>query len=193
MIAVNASDGAGIDDLGNVWRTACFDLEKRDVSQSLKENNVVHYDRGGDDILSPVLAVLVLKRVAVLPANQTVHLGASIRAAIAIEVTPSSMDFGELASGQTSKGNNLTVRNKGGYSISVSAEVTDSAENLFVDGMLLNDKLWSLCSAVIPKSSDDKPVAKLHVPEDYEGVGNKEGTLMFWAKKAYNSFSYNSK
>lgn len=51
-----------------------------------------------------------------------------------------------------------------------------------MDGALLNDKLWSLYSAVIPK--DDKPVAKLHVPDDYAGVGGMEGTLMFWAKKA---------
>ncbi len=49
-----------------------------------------------------------------------------------------------------------------------------NTENLFVDGVLLNDKLWKLYSAVIPKNSEDKPVAKLHVPEEYEGVGRKE-------------------
>ncbi len=118
------------------------------------------------------------------PANASVSLGASIRPAIAIEVTPSSMDFGELAPGQTSSGNELLVKNKGGYSINVSAEVSDSAENLFVNGALLNDKLWSLYSAVIPKNGDDKPVAKLHVPDDYAGAGSKEGTMMFWATKA---------
>jgi hypothetical protein len=184
LIAVNASDGAGIDDLGNVWRTACFDLEEWNVSQSLKENNVVHYDRGGDDLLSPVLAVLVLKHGTNPPANQAVHLGASIRPAIAIEVTPSSMDFGELAPGETSKGRNLTVNNKGSFSINVTAEVSDSAENLFVDGVLLNESSWKLYTAAIPKNSEDKPIAKLHVPEEYAGVGSKEGTLVFWAQKS---------
>jgi hypothetical protein len=182
LIAVNASNGGGIDDLGNVWRTSCFDLEKWDVSP--KENNVVHYDRGGDDLLSPVLAVLVLKRGTEPSANQAVHLGASIRPAIAVEVTPSSMDFGELAPGETSSGNNLTVRNKGSFSINVTAEVSVSAENLFVDGVLLNESSWKLYSAAIPKNSEDKPIAKLHVPEEYAGTGSKEGTLVFWAKKA---------
>lgn len=181
LIAVNASNGAGIDDMGNVWRTACFDLEKWDVSP--KENNVVHYDRGGDDLLSPVLAVLVLKHGTEPSANQAVHLGANIMPAVAIEVTPSNMDFGELAPGETSKGSNLTVKNKGSFSINVTAEVSDSAENLFVDGVLLNESSWKLYSAAIPKNSEDKPIAKLHVPEEYAGVGSKEGTLVFWAGK----------
>ncbi|MDP2845178.1 MAG: hypothetical protein Q8N79_03765 [Candidatus Methanoperedens sp.] len=42
-------------------------------------------------------------------------LGASIRPAIAIKVTPSSINFGELTPGQISEGNNLTVKNKGGF------------------------------------------------------------------------------
>jgi len=117
-------------------------------------------------------------------ANASVSLKTNIIPAIAIEVTPSNINFGELSPGETSSGNNLTVNNKGGYSINVSAEVTDNAENLFVNGALLNDKLWDLYSAVIPRSGDDKPVAKLHVPENYAGAGNKEGTMMFWAKKS---------
>lgn len=184
LIAGDASDGAGTDDQGSSWRGACFDLEKWDASQSLIEDNVMYYDRGGDALLSPVLAVLVLKRGTEPSANQTVHLGASIRSAIAIEVTPSNIDFGELSPGETSSGSNLTVKNKGSFSINVTAEVIDSAENLFVEGMLLNDEFWKLYSAVIPKNGDDKPAAKLHVPEDYGGVGSKEGTMMFWAEKA---------
>ncbi len=117
-------------------------------------------------------------------ANASVSLRTNIIPAIAIEVSPSSINFGELSPGETSGGSSLTVRNRGGFSINVSAEVTDSAEDLFVDGALLNDKLWSLYSAVIPKSGDYKPVAKLHVPDNYAGLDSKEGTMMFWAKKS---------
>jgi hypothetical protein len=117
-------------------------------------------------------------------ANASVSLKTNIIAAIAIEVSPSSIDFGVLSPGETSGGNTLTVRNRGGYSIDVSAEVTDSAENLFVDGVLLNDKLWNLYSAVIPRSGDDNPVAILQVPGDYAGAGSKVGTMMFWAQKS---------
>jgi uncharacterized membrane protein len=117
-------------------------------------------------------------------ANASVSLGATIRPAIAIEVTPSAIDFGDLEPGGTSDGKNLTVRNKGGFGINVSAEVNDNAEDLFVNGMLLNDRSWSLYSSVIPKNGDDNAVAKLHVPENYAGAGMKEGRLMFWATKA---------
>ncbi len=117
-------------------------------------------------------------------ANASVSLGATIRPAIAIEVTPSAIDFGDLEPGGTSDGKNLTVRNKGGYSINVSAEVTDSAEDLFVNGMALNDESWSLYGAVIPKNGGDNAVVKLHVPDNYPGEGIKEGRLMFWATKA---------
>ena len=117
-------------------------------------------------------------------ANASVSLRTNIIPAMAIEVSPSSINFGELSPGETSCGSSLTVKNKGGYSINVSVEVTDSAEDLFEGGALLNDKLWGLYSSVIPKSSEDNPVAKLHVPEDYAGAGSKEGTMMFWAKKS---------
>jgi hypothetical protein len=117
-------------------------------------------------------------------ANASVSLGVTIRPAIAIEVTPSAVDFGDLEPGGTSDGKNLTVRNKEGNNISVSCEVADSAENLFVNGMLLNDQSWSLYSALIPENGEDNLVAKLHVPENYAGAGIKEGRLMFWAKKA---------
>ncbi len=116
--------------------------------------------------------------------NASVKLVATIKPAMAIEVTPSAIDFGDLEPGGTSEGKNLKVMNKGGYDINVSAEATDSSEDLFVNGMQLNDKSWSLYNAVIPKSGDDNPIAKLHVPDNYAGVGSKEGRLMFWAKKA---------
>jgi hypothetical protein len=118
--------------------------------------------------------------------SQKVLLSVNIRPSISIEVTPSSMDFGELAPGQTSDGSNLMLKNKGGFSINVSAEVTNSSDGLFINGALLNDKLWSFYSALIPKNGDDKPVAKLHVPEDYAGAGSKEGRLMFWAERSKN-------
>ena len=176
-------DGDNCDDIANSKQY--FDLKTFDVTDHLdKKANRAKFERGDEDYVHPVLAVLVLKRGTEPSANQTVHLGASIRPAIAIEVTPSNIDFGELSPGETSDGSNLTVKNKGSFSINVTAEVIDSAENLFVEGMLLNDELWKLYSAVIPKNGDDKPVAKLHVPGDYAGVGSKEGTMMFWASKA---------
>lgn len=140
----------------------------------------------GDDakVRSTTFTLKVNTTTGVGGANASVSLRTNIMPAIAIEVSPSSINFGELSPGETSSGSSLTVRNKGGFSINVSAQVTDSAEDLFVNGALLNDNLWDIYSAVIPKNGDDKPVAKLHVPDNYAGAGSKEGTMMFWAKKS---------
>jgi hypothetical protein len=143
-------------------------------------NRLTQADDG--DNMMPVNAFLLVDSAGTL--NASVSLRTNIIPAIAIEVSPSSINFGELSPGETSVGSSITVRNNGGFSINVSTEVTDSSEDLFVDGALLNDELWSLYSAVIPKSGNDMPVAKLHVPDDYAGAGSKEGHMMFWAKKS---------
>jgi hypothetical protein len=118
--------------------------------------------------------------------SQKVLLSVNIRPSISIEVTPTGVDFGELAPGQTGDGSNLRLKNRGGFSINVSAEVTDSSDGLFVNGALLNDELWSSYSTSIPENGDDELVAKLHVTEDYAGAGSKEGRLMFWAERSEN-------
>ncbi len=174
-------------------------INASDVSSSLAaSNNRLTQADDGDNMMpanafllvdsagvSPTPTVTATPTVTTTPGGKaSVSLRTNIIPAMAIEVSPSIINFGELSPGETSGGNSLTVKNKGGYSINVSTEVTDSAEDLFVDGALINDKLWSFYSAVIPKSGDDKPVAKLHVPDDYASAGSKEGTMMFWAKKS---------
>ncbi len=159
-------------------------LMKTDNSTPVGSYPITITGTGEDAKVHSTIFTLKVTTTTTGGANASIKLGAYIRPAIAIEVTPSAIDFGDLEPGGTSDGKNLTVRNKGGYGINVSAEVTDSAEDLFVNGMLLNDKSWSHYSAVIPKSGEDNPVAKLHVPDNYAGAGPKEGRLMFWATKS---------
>jgi hypothetical protein len=74
------------------------------------KSNVIFNSHSHRDALPPYKGAT---QIGIADINVLSELGASIRATIAIEVTPSSMDFGELAPGQTSEGNNLTVRNRG--------------------------------------------------------------------------------
>ena len=53
LIAEDPSDGAGIDDQGNNWQGACFDLDHWDVRHSLTYNNTILFNRGEDYILCP--------------------------------------------------------------------------------------------------------------------------------------------
>jgi hypothetical protein len=114
--------------------------------------------------------------------SSSVSLGASIIPAISLVVTPGSIDFGKLSPGQTSSAHTLTLNNTGGYGISVTADVNDTASNLFVNGLLLDSNAWSAYSTSIDSKTSKQAGASLKVPDDYAGVGAKEGTLVFWAE-----------
>jgi len=183
MIADDASDGAGTDDQGSSWRGACFDLDKRNVTHSLARDNVVSFDRGGDCLLCPVGAVLVLNRGSETPVpGRTVQLGATIPPAVSLEVNPDAVDFGTLAPGGQSDTQMLTLSNAGSCTITVTASVTDSAADLFIDGVLLDSDSWSAFSRSIAKSEAIDASVVLDVPDDYAGVGTQEGVLIFWAE-----------
>jgi hypothetical protein len=112
-----------------------------------------------------------------------VMLSATIRPAISIEVTPMDIDFGALAPGDFSSKNNLSIKNRGASSISVTATVTDDAGNLYVAGLDIDDKPWKSLSQIVLKNDSKIASIALKVPEIYEGVGSKNGRLMFWAER----------
>ena len=114
--------------------------------------------------------------------SSKVSLGASIIPAISLVVTPDAIDFGKLSPGQTSSAHTLTLNNPGGYGISVSAEVNDTASNLFVNGLLLDSNAWSAYSTSIDSKTSKQAGASLKVPDDYAGIGAREGTLVFWGE-----------
>lgn len=115
-----------------------------------------------------------------------VIMSATIRPAISIEVTPSVIDFGELAPGEISSKSNLTIRNSGASNISVTANVTDETGNLYADGLLIDENLWNYFSHQVLKNEPEMASVTLKVPQAYEGVGSKEGRLMFWAQRSIN-------
>lgn len=119
------------------------------------------------------------------PTSQAVvSLGATIIPAIAIEVAPSSIHFGELGPRDTSDPRLITIANAGAWTALVTAEVTDEAEGLFVQGLNLDDSHWSLFETTVGRSSSRDAQATLTVPGHYSGVGEMEGTLIFWATEA---------
>ena len=99
-------------------------------------------------------------------------------------VTPGNIEFGELSPGDTSGSHTLTLENTGGYSLSVTAEVSDTTtdSNLFAEGMLLDSDGWGDYSTSIAALTSDTTDASLKVPGDYLGVGAKQGALVFWAE-----------
>ncbi len=114
--------------------------------------------------------------------SSSVSMTTNIIPAIALVVTPGSIQFGVLSPGETSGAHTLTLENKGGYNISVTAEVSDTANDLFFDGLLLNSAAWDAYGTSIAAAGFDTADSALKVPSDYAGVGVQVGTLMFWAE-----------
>ena len=169
-----------------IWNTPNIAVEERDITSYISSTgNLAQLRDDNADYMMPSGAFLVMQRFYVPPPTSSgVSLGATIRPAISIEVTPGTLDFGTLAPGQTSSEQTLGLSNTGGCNVSVTADVTDTADNLYVAGMLLDSGIWSSYSTEVAKSATDSVGAVLDVPDDYAGVGTQEGALIFWAEKA---------
>lgn len=132
---------------------ADLDINNLDVRNYLTANNNIIKFRAVDDYMAPGNVFLVLKHTTpsseptpVPTDNSSVmSLTATIEPAVSIEVSPVSLNFGTL----------------GPDTIQVIPEVTDTAQDLFVNGLLINNTPWS----------------------NYQSTGDKEGTLIFLAQQ----------
>jgi subtilase family serine protease len=175
-------DGNNCDDIANSKQY--FDFKTFDVTDYIEnDNNKAKFERGDEDYVHPVLAVLTIQGMEPKEETSCVYLGANIIPAVSIEVTPDMLNFGTLASGQTSSEHTLSISNTGTYTVAVTADVTDTADNLYVSGLLLDSSIWNAYTTEIIAGAAVDPVAVLDVPGSYSGVGTKEGTLVFWAQK----------
>lgn len=113
-----------------------------------------------------------------------VSLSTNVVPAISIKISPLSIDFGNLVPGHTSNAHTLSIENKGGMPIKVTAQVTDQAQDLFVTGLKLGNSSWESFDTIVDVNDREEMQAKLVVPLNYAGVGQKAGTLIFWAEEA---------
>jgi len=169
-----------------IWNTPNIAVEERDVSSDIiSTGNLAQLRDDNADYMMPSGAFLVMQRFYVPPpVSSGVSLGATILPAISIDVTPGTVDFGTLAPGQASSEQTLSISNTGGCNVSVTADATDTAGDLYARGLMLDSGIWSSYSAAVEKSAAVDAGAVLDVPDDYAGVGPKEGTLVFWAQKS---------
>ena len=105
---------------------------------------------------------------------------------LSLQVSPSSLEFGDLSPGKVSASQSLILKNSGNCRIKVTAEVTDNPEgdNLYTSGLWLDSALWSNFYKNLESSSQADTSVSLHVPANYAGKGNKQGTITFWVEAA---------
>jgi len=165
---------------------ADLDVDERDVLDFLVDNNNTAYMRAVDDYMVASNAFLVLRHT--LPEfasnGSTVSLTSVIVPEIFIEVTSSSVNFGSLRQGEISSNYQIHIKNCASNTINVTAEVTDTAQKLYVEGVRINNMAWTGYQTQLISYATEKVDLQLKVPVDYTGVGEKTGELVFWAQKA---------
>ena len=97
---------------------------------------------------------------------------------ISIDVTPTTIDFGNLAAGMTRDMGTITITNSGTATVDVAASV--AGDGVFTNGLKLNAAAPSLYGVVLVDDETDDPNVSLEVPSSV-GVGTKTGTLTLLA------------
>jgi nitrous oxidase accessory protein len=116
----------------------------------------------------------------------TVMIGtseANEKSDVSIELDQSSLDFGTLLPGQTSSLQVLNIRNTGKSDVRITAEIRDSSDPVFSEGVYLSSLFWPDFSEVIANNTGKAIEVVFSVPANYSESGMKKGSLVFRAEK----------
>lgn len=115
--------------------------------------------------------------------SQRVNLKADIIPAICFSVSPSSIDFGTLGPRDTSAPVTINLTNKGAWELLITAKATDTAQNLYVDGLKLDNVKRDEFEMTVARDKTEDCQATLTVPATYTLTGSQSGILIFWAQE----------
>lgn len=115
-----------------------------------------------------------------------VTMTSTVSAALAISVSPTSIDFGIIPPGSESSEVDITVSNIGNISVDISASIIDdTADEFYAHNLFLNDptKAVNYIESNLAAGANVVPKAKVKVPADYASIGERTGILVFWAEE----------
>lgn len=116
--------------------------------------------------------------------GQNVHMTVDIIPAISFSVDPDYINFGVLGPRDISQPVAITLTNLGAWKLLITAVVSDNAENLYVDGLVINSLKWNQFEGTVRRSKSEELTVTLTVPETYSQTGNQNGTIIFWASES---------
>lgn len=96
---------------------------------------------------------------------------------VSFSVTPSSLNFGNLAAGESAE-ELVTVANTGTVPLSIQAAVT--GDSVFTEGITIQDNPWYSFQTLLARDNEKDVSVQLTIPSTATG-GKKEGVLIFWA------------
>jgi parallel beta-helix repeat protein len=102
---------------------------------------------------------------------------------ISIEVDRDVFDFGNLLQGQSSSPQKLNIRNRGKNDVNISAQIADSSDSVFSEGIYISSHFWKDFSKVIASNTTEDLELTLKIPPNYSENGTKKGSIIFRAEK----------
>lgn len=112
----------------------------------------------------------------------TVSMTTTILPSLSVSFSIDSLDFGSLTAGQNSAFKELEMTNNGGCDIIVTAEVTASSDDLYKQGLWMDDSFWPDYEKKVAMNQTTSSELVLKVPTDYESTGQIDGTLILWVE-----------
>jgi len=116
--------------------------------------------------------------------GQTVSMTVDILPAISFSVSPDYINFGLLGPRDVSQPVTITLTNEGAWRLAITTDVSDDADNLYVDGLKLGNMKWNDFDGTVSRDDSEEYVVTLTVPETYTLTGNQNGTIIFWASES---------
>ncbi|WP_135609481.1 PKD domain-containing protein [Methanococcoides sp. AM1] len=135
----------------------------------IKPNHIVVSDPGDEELENESISAAV-------------SLGAEIIPAVGIVVTPGTINFGFLGAGEVSDVRTVQITNRGADDAIITADVIDAADDLFMDGLYVDNGMWDDYSAWLGSKEMTTADLTLHVPFDYSNIGSMKGILVVWAE-----------
>ncbi|MDR2944627.1 MAG: right-handed parallel beta-helix repeat-containing protein [Methanosarcinales archaeon] len=114
--------------------------------------------------------------------GNSISMTTTILPSVSVSFSIDSLDFGELAAGQTGEPKEMEVINSGSCDIRVTAEVTDSSDDLYKRGIWIDNSFWPAFEKVIGEGKAEISEVVLKVPADYKNTGQVDGALILWVE-----------
>ena len=99
---------------------------------------------------------------------------------LAFILNTDSLDFGTLKPGDQAS-RNVQLTNSG--NVSVYLESVVNGDRLFVDNLRIANANWEDYQDMVPVNNYRQLDVSLNVPNNYDGAGNKQANLIFWASR----------
>ena len=113
-------------------------------------------------------------------ASASVTISVNQQPSIVFGIDTASINFGDLRASETSAARAVRLTNTGSANLRIAATL-QSADSLYQQGLFLDGTIWSGYQTNLDANFAETVNLILQVPGNYQALGLRTGTLIFWA------------